>query len=101
LRVMCSYRRKSKRRRSNTSDVNRDNQDQEKKVTLISSDKSLGIRLQTKIDERRKERALVSPIMTLCILGLNVRTSIDNICYKMHDHALRSSINLKSEELPD
>ncbi|CAG8614688.1 140_t:CDS:2 [Paraglomus brasilianum] len=57
---MSSHRRKSKRQRSNTSPVNRDNQDQEKRSRVLAQIKALEseiAELQTEIDERRKKRA--------------------------------------------
>ena len=62
---MSSYKRKYKQRGSNTSDVNRDNQDQEKRSRILAQIKALEseiVELQTEIDERRKERERVIPM---------------------------------------
>ncbi|CAG8467686.1 7490_t:CDS:2 [Paraglomus brasilianum] len=86
---MSSYRRKSKRLRSNTSPVNRDNQEERSRIlTQIEALESEIVELQTKIDnERKKKQELVSPT-----------NDIIQHLIQINDHALRSSINLKSEE---
>ena len=63
--IYASYKRNSKQRGSNTSDVNRDNQDHGKRSRILAQIKALEseiVELQTEIDERRKERERVIPM---------------------------------------